>query len=70
MSIIENRHKPPYFAVIFTSTSTITEYGYDDMSDKVADQAQLLLRLLGLESACEFVGIAVSYWANLASITH
>ena len=70
MSIIANTPKPPYFAVIFTSTRTKDGHGYDAMSDKMVDLAQLQPGFLGLESAHESVGITVSYWADLASITH
>lgn len=70
MSIIANTPKPPYFAVIFTSTRTKDGHRYDAMSDKMVDPAQLQPKFLGLESAHESVGITVSYWADLASITH
>jgi len=70
MSIIANTPKPPYFAVIFTSTRTKDGHRYDAMSDKMVDPAQLQPKFLGLESAHESVGITVSYWADLATITH
>ena len=70
MSIIANTPKPPYFAVIFTSTRTKDGHRYDAMSDKMVDPAQLQPKFLGLESAHESVGITVSYWADMASITH
>ena len=41
MSLIANTPKPPYFAVIFTSTRTKDGHGYDAMSDKMVDLAQL-----------------------------
>ena len=70
MSIIANTPKPPYFAVIFTSTRTKDGHRYDAMSDKMVDPAQLQPKFLGLESAHESVGITLSYWADLASISH
>ena len=68
MSVIANTPKPPYFAVIFTSTRTDVDSGYDDMANRMVDLAEQQLGFLGVESAREHVGITVSYWRDLESI--
>ena len=68
MSVIANTPKPPYFAVIFTSTRTDGDHGYDDMANRMVELAELQPGFLGIESARENVGITVSYWADLESI--
>lgn len=68
MSVIANTPKPPYFAVIFTSTRTKDDNGYGVMADRMVELAQQQPGFLGIESAREDVGITVSYWADLDSI--
>lgn len=68
MSVIANTPKPPYFAVIFTSTRTEGENGYGDMADRMVELAEQQPGFLGIESAREEVGITVSYWSDLVSI--
>jgi heme-degrading monooxygenase HmoA len=68
MSVIANTPKPPYFAVIFTSTRTEGDNGYGKMADRMVELAEQQPWFLGLESAKEDVGITVSYWADLDSI--
>ena len=70
---------PPYYAVIFTSALAKTELvkdelvkdelGYEVMAEKMVNLAQLQPGFLGIESARENVGITVSYWADLESIS-
>jgi len=60
--------KPPYFAVIFTSTRTEGDDGYSDVANQMVELAQQQSGFLGIESAREKVGITVSYWADLDSI--
>lgn len=60
--------KPPYFAVIFTSTRTEGDNGYSEMSDRMVELAEQQSGFLGVEFAREDVGITVSYWADLDSI--
>jgi len=67
MSAIANTPKPPYFAVIFTSTRTKVEKGYGETADRMVELAQQP-GFLGVESAREDVGITVSYWRDLDSI--
>lgn len=68
MSVIANTPKPPYFAVIFTSTRTDGDNGYDEMANRMFELAEQQPGFLGVESAREDVGITVSYWADLDSI--
>jgi len=68
MSLIAITPKPPYFAVIFTSTRTEGDNGYADMANRMVELAQQQPGFLGIESAREDVGVTVSYWADLDSI--
>ncbi|SQD78092.1 antibiotic biosynthesis monooxygenase family protein [Moritella yayanosii] len=65
MSVIANT---PYFSVIFTSTRTDGDHGYDEMAKRMVELAEQQSVFLGVESARENVGITVSYWADLESI--
>ncbi len=58
----------PYYAVIFTSTSSDNQVGYEEMADKMVELAALQDGFLGIESARDEIGITVSYWKNLESI--
>ncbi|MBN8642031.1 MAG: antibiotic biosynthesis monooxygenase [Flavobacteriales bacterium] len=60
--------KPPYYAVIFTSTRTSVDDGYAEMATKMVELAQQQEGFLGVESARNDVGITVSYWRDLESI--
>lgn len=66
---IASTPKPPYFAVIFTSTRTENDNGYDEMAMKMVQLAEKQQGFLGIESAREEVGITVSYWSTLESIS-
>ncbi|KGJ93658.1 antibiotic biosynthesis monooxygenase family protein [Colwellia psychrerythraea] len=68
MSLISNTPKPPYYAVIFTSTRSEGDNGYGKMANRMVELAQEQAGFLGVESAREEVGITVSYWADLDSI--
>lgn len=63
-----NTPKPPYYAVIFTSSRTEDDQGYAEMAEKMLALAQQQPGFLGVESARASIGITVSYWADLASI--
>lgn len=66
--MIAKTHKPPYYAVIFSSLRTENEEGYtetDDLMMKLVSQQE---GFLGLESAQSELGITVSYWQDLESI--
>ena len=61
--------KPPYYAVIFSSTRTSEDdAGYAEMATRMVELAQQQPGFLGIESAREEVGITVSYWSDLDSI--
>lgn len=60
--------KPPYYAVIFTSTKTNTIEGYAEMAEKMVNLAQKQSGFLGMESANSDIGITISYWENLEAI--
>jgi len=58
----------PYYAVIFTSTRTEGDRGYEKMAEAMVEAAAEQPGFLGVESAREEVGITVSYWDSLESI--
>jgi heme-degrading monooxygenase HmoA len=68
MDNIAKTPKPPYFAVIFTTTRTEGDNGYSEMSEKMFKLASIQDGFLGVESAREETGITVSYWRDLESI--
>jgi len=66
--MIATTPEPPYYAVIFTSTKTTTEEGYNEMADKMIALAAKQEGFLGVEAARNELGITVSYWKDVASI--
>ena len=58
----------PYYAVIFTSTRTEGDHGYNEMADLMENLASEQDGFLGIESARSEVGITVSYWRDLEAI--
>jgi len=66
--MISETPKPPYYAVIFTSTRTKGDKGYEEMAQIMLDLAAKQPGFLGVESARENIGITVSYWEDLESI--
>jgi heme-degrading monooxygenase HmoA len=63
--------KPPYFAVIFTSTRKQSDNGeYGKASEAMVASAKSQPGFLGYESTGseDGVGITVSYWSDLDSI--
>lgn len=59
---------PPYYAVIFTSTRTEGDNGYEKMADAMFELATKQPGFLGFESARSGLGITVSYWESPESI--
>ncbi|WP_418510335.1 antibiotic biosynthesis monooxygenase family protein [Corallibacter sp.] len=59
----------PYYAVIFSSTQTENTNGYLEMSNKMSSLAKVQDGFLGIESARNKIGITVSYWRDLESIS-
>lgn len=66
--MIATTPQPPYYAVIFTTTRTEGDNGYEDMAHKMAHLAATMPGYLGAESVREGLGITVSYWKDLESI--
>ena len=58
----------PYYAVIFSTTRTDGDNGYEAMAEKMAALAATMPGYLGAESARAAIGITVSYWKDLDSI--
>lgn len=59
----------PYYAVIFSSTQTENTNGYLEMSNQMVALAKVQDGFLGIESARNKIGITVSYWRDLESIS-
>lgn len=70
MTSIANTPEPRYFAVIFTSQRTVSDNGYGDVADRMAELAAQQNGYLGAESVrdAEGFGITVSYWSTSDSI--
>ena len=66
--MIANTPRPPYYAVIFSSIKAVEDDGYSEMTDLMVELANQQEGFLGIESARNELGIAVSYWKDLASI--
>ena len=61
--------KPPYYAVIFTTTRTEGDRGYEAMAERMGELAAQQPGYLGVESARDDnLGITVSYWESEDSI--
>ncbi len=58
----------PYYAVIFTSTRTEGDNGYNEMSELMESLAKKQSGFLGVDSARNKIGITVSYWESLETI--
>ncbi|HEU4811359.1 MAG TPA: antibiotic biosynthesis monooxygenase [Nocardioides sp.] len=68
MSAFAATPEPPYTAVIFSSTRTDGDRGYDLMSERMFALAAEQPGYLGVESARDNgLGITVSYWADEAA---
>ena len=70
MSLIAKTPTPPYYAVIFSSHKTDDTEGYDETAARMVELAAEQPGFLGVESVREDLGITVSYWADLESISH
>ena len=69
MSHISKTPKPPYYAVVFTSTRTEVDQGYGQMAERMVQLASQQKGFLGVESARDYnLGITVSYWDSLDAI--
>jgi len=61
--------KTPYYAVIFTTVLTNNLTDYEKTAIRMEELAKLQDGYLGIESTRNEIGITVSYWKDLASIT-
>jgi heme-degrading monooxygenase HmoA len=63
--------EPPYYAVIFSSLRTEGDQGYVAMAQRMVDLAAEQPGYLGIESlrGADGLGITVSYWKDLESIS-
>lgn len=61
---ISQTPRPPYTAVIFTSTRTDGDGGYDAMARHMFELATSQPGFLGVETARDGLGITVSYWRD------
>ncbi len=68
MSEIAKTPAPPYYAVIFTNTTTDNTEGYEEMAEQMVQLGRQQPGFLGIESARNEIGITVSYWRDLDSI--
>lgn len=59
----------PYYAVIFTSVRTENNEGYSAMADRMLEFAKTQAGYLGFETARTEIGISVSYWKDVESIS-
>jgi len=66
--MIANTPSAPYYAVIFSSTRTEGDHGYNEMAELMVKLASEQNGFLGIESARNEIGITVSYWRDLESI--
>lgn len=60
----------PYYAVIFTSTRTEGDNGYNEMAILMESLAKKQNGFISIDSARNKVGITVSYWESLEAIQH
>ncbi len=61
--------EPPYYAVIFTSTRTGVDEGYQAVAERMMALAAQQPGFLGVESTRDdALGITVSYWTSLEAI--
>ncbi|MDC3194982.1 antibiotic biosynthesis monooxygenase [Flavobacteriaceae bacterium] len=61
--------KTPYYAVIFRTVLTNNLADYEKTAIRMDELAKLQDGYLGIESTRNEIGITVSYWKDLASIT-
>lgn len=67
--MIAKTHRPPYYAVIFTTLRTEVDEGYEEMAHRMENLAKDQDGYLGIESARSELGITVSYWESLEAIS-
>ncbi|WP_298859638.1 antibiotic biosynthesis monooxygenase [uncultured Gimesia sp.] len=67
---MDKTRKPPYYAVIFTSTQTDCQEGYTETATRMEELARQQSGFLGIESfrSSDGDGVTISYWKDLPSI--
>lgn len=68
MTAIASTPKPPYYAVIFSSTRHAGDNGYAAAAKAMLELAARQPGFLGFETARQEMGISVSYWTSLEAI--
>ncbi|WP_394498398.1 antibiotic biosynthesis monooxygenase family protein [Shewanella sp. ENK2] len=68
MTYIAITPKPPYYAVVFSSTRSDVDEGYSEVATQMVALAAQQPGFLGIESARENIGITVSYWSDINAI--
>lgn len=63
-------NKPPYYAVIFTSSRTEGDHGYSEMAQRMEDLAKRQPGYIDFETARGEVNLSVSYWESLEAIAN
>lgn len=58
------------YAVIFTSVRTNDDNGYAEMAARMVELAAKQPGFISIESARDTIGITVSYWTDLESISN
>ena len=67
--MIVSHLKPPYYAVIFTTYVTDDLTDYEATAERIEELAKQQEGYLGIEFARDGLGITVSYWKDLESIS-
>jgi len=67
--MIVSHLEPPYYAVIFTTLITDDLTDYESTAERIEELAQQQEGYLGIEFARDGLGITVSYWKDLDSIS-
>jgi heme-degrading monooxygenase HmoA len=69
MSVLSTTPAPPYYAVIFASTTSDDTRGYAEAAVRMIELAAQQPGFLGVDSArSDGIGITVSYWESEAAI--
>ena len=67
--MIVSHLQPPYYAVIFTTLVTDNLTDYEATAERIEELAKQQEGYLGIEFARDGLGITVSYWRDLDSIS-
>ena len=67
--MIAKTPQPPYYAVIFSTIRTDVNDGYEETALQMEELAKQQEGYVGIESARKDLGITISYWKSLESIS-